>query len=43
MGRLRLPDLLTLGNLLSGLVALSYTYQRAWGMVLVFVLVGGGV
>ena len=40
MGRLRLPDLLTLGNLLSGLVALSYTYQRAWGMVLVFVLVG---
>lgn len=40
MARLRLPDLLTLGNLLSGLVALSYTYQRAWEWVLIFMLVG---
>ena len=40
MARLRPPDLLTLGNLLSGLVALSYTYQQAWGMVLVCILVG---
>lgn len=40
MGRLRLPDLFTLGNLLSGLIALVYAYQRAWGPMLVAMAVG---
>ena len=40
MGRLRLPDLFTLGNLLSGLIALLYAYQRSWGPMLVAMAVG---
>ena len=40
MGWLRLPDLFTLGNLLSGLIALVYAYQRSWGPMLVAMAVG---
>jgi CDP-diacylglycerol---serine O-phosphatidyltransferase len=40
MGRLRLPDLFTLGNLLSGSIALVYAYQRSWGPMLVAMAVG---
>ncbi len=40
MTPLRLPDLFTLGNLLSGLIALAYTYQRAWNVVLIAMVIG---
>jgi len=40
MAHLRLPDLFTLGNLLSGLIALAYTYQRAWKPVLIAMVIG---
>ncbi len=40
MVHLRLPDFFTLGNLLSGLIALAYTYQRAWNIVLIAMAVG---
>ncbi len=40
MASLRLPDFFTLGNLLSGLIALVYTYQQAWREVLIAMTIG---
>ncbi len=40
MARPKLPDFFTLGNLLAGLIALVYTYQRAWMSVLIAMTIG---